>query len=98
MHAALHIAYLSRNFQVVSELLEQGVSTTVRDDAGKTASQMLEQGRLVRRRLVSSQLRSVCDNQSVVFVYVPSAFASGSLVVGCLYLRPWRGDRITRWP
>eukprot|EP00903_Cladosiphon_okamuranus_P005834 g5775.t1 len=47
---ALHIAYLARNFQVVSELLEHGASDMVRDEIGKTPSQMLGQGKLVRRR------------------------------------------------
>lgn len=50
---ALHIAYLCRNFRVVSELLEHGASNAVRDEIGKTASQMLEQSKPVRRRLVS---------------------------------------------
>lgn len=58
---ALHIAYLSRNFKVASELLEHGASDTLRDEIGKTAPQMLKQNKPVRRRF------ALVGRQPVVF-------------------------------
>lgn len=51
---ALHIAYLSRNYETASELLEHGASTALRDNFGKTAQQMLELSKPVRRRFASA--------------------------------------------
>lgn len=65
---ALHIAYLSRNFKVASELLEHGASDTLRDEIGKTAPQMLELNKPVRRR--SALLGSLAGR--------PSSFAAWS--------------------